>query len=180
MDPRLTKASKFLSLILRHDPGQIGLDLDPAGWLPISDILARNTIGMDRATLDKVVSENDKQRFQISEDGLRIRACQGHSQPVDLGLEPRIPPDPLFHGTARHSLDAIRRDGLRKQSRQFVHLSSDAETAVKVGQRHGDPVVLVLQTKALSDAGQVFYIAKNGVWLTDDVPARFITFPSSA
>lgn len=180
MDQRLVRLSKFMSLVLRHNPGKIGITLDPQGWVEIDELLAaanRSGTALDRATLLRVVAENDKQRFAISEDGRRIRASQGHSVEVDLALTPLAPPELLYHGTATRFLESIRREGLVKQSRQHVHLSADETTAVKVGQRHGRPAVLTVRAGAMAAAGQQFFRSDNGVWLTDHVPPEFLVFP---
>ncbi len=123
----------------------------------------------------QVVEQNDKSRFAIR-DGL-IRASQGHSIDVDLGLSPKIPPDHLFHGTAVRFLNSIRAEGLQSKQRQFVHLSPDENTAINVGNRHGRPVVLKINTLAMRKAGQVFFLSENGVWLTSEVPINFIVIP---
>lgn len=177
MDPSLVRASKFLSLVLRHDPGRIGLALDAAGWAEVEALLeaARGAgVRLDRATLERVVAENDKQRFAFSEDRTRIRASQGHSVKVELGLEPREPPEVLFHGTATRFLLSIRKEGLRPGSRTHVHLSADRETAVKVGSRHGVPVVLVVQAGRMHREGHAFLRSENGVWLCEAVPAKYL------
>jgi putative RNA 2'-phosphotransferase len=180
MNPDLVRLSKFLSLVLRHEPERIGISLDPEGWVAVEDLLAaaaRAGKPISREQLDLVVATNDMKRFAFSPDGVRIRASQGHSVEVDLGLPPVVPPERLFHGTATRFLDAIRADGLRPQSRQHVHLSPDEETAVKVGQRHGKPVVLVVLAGAMHQDGNVFYRSENGVWLTAAVPVRYLEFP---
>lgn len=137
----------------------------------------RAGVALDRATLERVVGENDKQRFALSGDGRRIRASQGHSVPVELGLEPVAPPEVLFHGTAEGSVDAIRREGLRPGRRTHVHLSADHATAVAVGRRHGRPVVLRVLAGRMHRAGHAFYRSENGVWLTDQVPAEHLELP---
>lgn len=180
MDPRLVGTSKFLSKVLRHAPESVGLRLDEAGWVAVDDLLAAARgagVALDRATLDRVVAENDKKRFALSPDGQRIRASQGHSVDVELGLQPLEPPEVLFHGTADRNLDSIRRDGLRPGRRTHVHLSADEATATAVGQRHGRPVVLRVLAGQLHAAGHAFYRSDNGVWLTDAVPAAQIRFP---
>lgn len=174
---QLVSLSKFLSMVLRHDPAAIGLSLDEQGWTSIDRLLACAAAAgkpIDRAMLDQIVAQNDKKRFSISADGLRIRAAQGHSVAVDLGLAAREPPAQLFHGTATHFLKAILAQGLRPQSRQQVHLSADADTARNVGQRHGKPVVLCIDTQGMRREGHTFFQADNGVWLTDHVPAEFL------
>ncbi len=172
-----TKISKFLSLVLRHKPEAIGLDLDEKGWGALQELIEKAPMRLTRDDIFRVVRESDKQRFAISEDGLMIRANQGHSIEIDLGLEPVVPPDVLFHGTATRFLDAIRDNGLIRQNRQYVHLSPDRKTATKVGQRHGEPVILTVQAAVMHQAGHLFFVSDNGVWLTEKVPAAFIETP---
>lgn len=182
MSPELVKTSKFLSLILRHKPEEIGLSLDPEGWADIEELLrlaGQHGKTLTRSVLEEVVEGNDKKRFVISEDGARIRANQGHSISVDLGFAPSQPPAVLFHGTATRFVESIRRQGLLRGNRQHVHLSKDEETAVKVGQRHGKPAVLKVAAGALCEQGHAFYLSENGVWLTEHVPPEFIEFPES-
>jgi putative RNA 2'-phosphotransferase len=178
MDERQTvRVSKYLSKHLRHQPENIGLTLEPGGWVGVDDLLAacaRNGFRLTRAELDAVVADNDKQRFSYDESGARIRANQGHSVEVDLELPPAAPPDVLYHGTVHTTADAIRRDGLKKMRRHHVHLSPDVETATRVGARHGRPVVFAVDARAMADAGHTFYVSDNGVWLTDEVPPRFL------
>ena len=173
----VVRLSKFLSRVLRHDPAGIGLTLDAQGWANVDALLAgakQAGVPLTLERLRQVVAENDKQRFTLSADDSRIRAKQGHSIPVDLGLEPVAPPAHLYHGTADRSVDAIRRDGLLPRRRNHVHLSPDEATATRVGARHGRPVVLVIEAARLHDDGHVFYLAENGVWLTDRVPPEYI------
>ncbi len=168
--------SKRLSLALRHRPDAYGLRLDRAGWVPVADVLAG--LGISRAQLDAVVAGNDKQRFAVETgpDGTdRIRASQGHSVPVDLGLIPAAPPPRLFHGTGEAVLDAIREQGLRRGGRHHVHLSPDVATARRVGARRGGAVVvLTVDAAAMAEAGYLFYRSANGVWLTDAVPPAYL------
>lgn len=171
---RLKEVGRLLSLVLRHEPAQLGLQLDAQGYVPVDDLLsalAQHGRAIDRDGLAWIVAENNKQRFSFSPDGTRIRANQGHSIPVDLGLMPTEPPERLFHGTAEPFVADILRDGLRAQARQHVHLSVNAETATQVGKRHGPPVLLVVAAGDLFRAGHAFYLAANGVWLADHVPA---------
>jgi putative RNA 2'-phosphotransferase len=177
----MSGGSRFLSLILRHKPEEIGLTLDPQGWADIDTLLSKMKAAgkpFSRDALMEFVASNEKKRFTLSDDGTRIRAAQGHSVPVDLGLTEKTPPEVLYHGTATKTLDAIMRDGLTPQSRQQVHLSADTQTAIAVGQRHGKPVVLSIAAGAMSMNGMTFYQADNGVWLTDQVPTAYITFKS--
>lgn len=174
------KTSKFLSYVLRHRPDSIGLTLDAQGWANIDQLLKcaeESGRVLSRELLENVVRENDKQRFSFNEDQTCIRANQGHSLSIDLALEPLVPPANLYHGTAARFLDSIREQGLLRRNRQYVHLSIDEVTAVKVGQRHGEPVVLVINAAGMDKAGYPFFQSENGVWLTGEVPASFIQFP---
>ena len=174
----LTGKSKFLSYVLRHRPESIGLTLDAQGWVLIDELLAKSAaIGnpIDRQMLDEIVGASLKRRFTVSEDGMRIRAAQGHSVDVDLALQPQTPPAVLYHGTALRFVAAIRAEGIKSGRRRHVHLSSDAATARLVGQRHGKPVVLQIAAGVMSEAGHAFFRADNGVWLTDFVPPQFLS-----
>ena len=176
------RLSKLLSLALRHQPDALGLELDRAGWTDVERLLAGlgRELGRDvpRAELERLVRESDKQRFALSPDGARIRANQGHSVPVDLGLQAVAPPVRLFHGTVARALPAIRREGLSRRARHHVHLSADEGTAVKVGDRRGRALVLVIRAGEMAAAGHGFWRAANGVWLADHVPPEFIDFPA--
>jgi putative RNA 2'-phosphotransferase len=181
MKERTVKISKFLSLVLRHKPETIGLRLDGAGWVNIADLLAAldaHGRPVTRAELEEVVATNEKQRFACDEEGKRIRANQGHSVEIELDYAPAEPPEILYHGTASRFLGSIFASGLVKGQRHHVHLSADTETALKVGQRHGKPVVLTVKAAAMHAAGQVFYLSANGVWLTDAVPPAYLEFPA--
>lgn len=170
--------SKFISLILRHQPEIIGLELDSQGWAWIDQLIAKaNQHGknLNHALISQIVQENDKQRFSLSEDGLKIRANQGHSLNVDLNLVEKQPPEILYHGTATRFLDSILAIGLKPQTRQHVHLSRDKITAVKVGQRHGKPAVLEIAALQMAHNGYPFYLSENQVWLTAKVPPNYIT-----
>jgi putative RNA 2'-phosphotransferase len=172
--------SKFLSLVLRHQPETIGLTLDTNGWAEVDDLIARAAAHGKRFTADdlfRVSANNDKKRFTLSEDNRRIRAAQGHSVQVELGLVPLAPPEILFHGTATRFANAILSEGLKPQSRQHVHLSLDEETAVKVGQRHGKPCIFRVEAGRMHAEGFLFFRAENGVWLTDAVPPGFLIAP---
>lgn len=173
-------ASKFLSLVLRHKPETIGITLDEQGWVDVEVLLKALNGKVDRAMLLRVVEENNKKRFEFSSSGLRIRASQGHSIPVDLGYAVEEPPSILYHGTPIAALPAIRANGLQKMSRHAVHLSEDEATAKVVGSRHGRAVVLQVYagTMQLNGAG-TFSKSTNGVWLTDCVPRPYIIFPCS-
>ncbi len=177
MEKRLVRTSRFLSLVLRHRPEAIGLELDEAGWARIPELirLAReHGRELSESVIREVVEKNDKRRFSLSDDGLRIRARQGHSIRIDLGLEPVVPPEVLYHGTARRFLDSILRQGLLKGKRHHVHLSADEATAETVGRRHGQPVVLRIEAGGMHAGGYAFYVSENGVWLTDHVPVEYV------
>ena len=178
MDAQLVRFSKFISLVVRHQPEKYGLALDKHGWAQIDDLIAvanRAGVPLTHATLQQVVAQNDKQRFAISEDGRAIRARQGHSIAVDLELLPIEPPEQLYHGTAERFVPAILAEGLLRRSRQHVHLSADLPTAIKVGQRHGKPVVFNVASGAMHHDGYHFYRSENGVWLVDAVPLMYLT-----
>ncbi|MFE9645407.1 RNA 2'-phosphotransferase [Streptomyces sp. NPDC006365] len=179
MDARRTvKVSKYLSKHLRHQPELIGLTLDEGGWVEIETLMAAaaaHGFRFTRAELDHVVATNDKRRFAI--EGTRIRASQGHSVEVDLGLAPATPPAYLYHGTVARNLDAIRTEGLRPMNRHDVHLSADRETATRVGARRGRPVVVSVDAATMHRDGHVFRVSANGVWLTAAVPPGYIRFP---
>lgn len=180
MQQNTVKLSKFLSLVLRHEPGTIGLVLDKNGWVAVDELLAAlNTAGkeVDLPLLQHIVDTSDKKRFAFSSDGRLIRANQGHSVDIDLNLQPVPPPDILYHGTASRFLDSIREQGLLPRSRQHVHLSHDEATATQVGARHGKPVVITVDTATMHAEGRLFYQSDNGVWLTDAVPAVYLRFP---
>ena len=172
-----TAASKFLSLVLRHQPELIGLTLDENGWVSVEELLKQiQTKGyhLSSRQLKELVDANDKKRFVFSEDGQWIRAAQGHSITVDLQLKLATPPTQLFHGTAERNVTNIQKEGLKKGKRHHVHLSADVETARAVGTRYGKPVVFVVDAAAMQQEGFVFYLSENGVWLTDAVPARYL------
>ncbi len=173
-----TAASKFLSYVLRHEPAAVGIALDSGGWVAVDvllDACARHGRRLSRAELDEVVTTSPKQRFALSDDGQRIRANQGHSTTVDLGYEPAEPPDVLFHGTVARLLPSIRDKGLQRMERHHVHLSPDEATARAVGGRRGKPVILRIDTRSMREAGHLFFVTPNGVWLTAAVPASFIS-----
>ena len=173
----MKQTSKFLSYVLRHCPGDIGITLEPGGWVTVDHLLAQSEAHgtvITRAELETIIATSDKKRFTLSEDGTRIRAAQGHSVDVALGLQPSMPPEYLFHGTAEHSLAAIRAQGLKPRNRQQVHLSADVPTASAVGSRHGKPHVLRVQARKMKEDGYRFYQADNGVWLTDTVPTGYL------
>jgi len=180
MDKRLNKISKFLSLVLRHQPETIGLSLDQHGWTSVDHLIAQahqHGVGLTLKLLKQVVSLNDKQRFAFSEDGRYIRASQGHSIVIDLELHPVTPPEILYHGTASQFVESIRQRGLVSGRRTYVHLSADERTAVRVGQRHGQPVVFTVKSALMNQAGYPFYLSANGIWLTEQVPVEYLLFP---
>jgi putative RNA 2'-phosphotransferase len=178
MNNKNIKISKFLSFVLRHNPDSIGLQLDNEGWVAITELIscaAKNGQKLTETIITEVVATNDKKRFSLSLDGQRIRANQGHSIPIDLGLPEREPPALLYHGTATRFIESILRSGLMPGSRQHVHLSSDQGTALKVGQRHGQPVILQVNSGQMFMNGCKFYCSENGVWLTDHVGREYLT-----
>lgn len=176
-----TRISKFLSLVLRHQPETIGIVLDENGWTDVSVLLEKSKssgLQFDFEILKHVVDTNSKKRFAFNQTFDKIRASQGHSFEVELGYKPQSPPDMLYHGTGEKSVDSILRTGLDKRSRQHVHLSKDIETAMNVGQRHGKPVVLIVLAAEMHRDGFQFFISDNGVWLTDAVPVKYLKLQS--
>lgn len=173
------KISKFLSLLLRHNPGKVGLALNAQGWADVQELILKINEArgweLTKKELDEVVATNSKKRFAYNDDQSLIRASQGHSIDIDLGLEPSAPPDKLFHGTATRFLDSILAQGLNSRSRQHVHLSLDIETATAVGKRHGKPVILEVHSAQMATDGHLFYLSENNVWLTDHVPVKYLS-----
>ncbi|MFJ7217226.1 RNA 2'-phosphotransferase [Amycolatopsis sp. NPDC098790] len=166
------RISKRLARHLRHDPAAIGLTLSPDGWAPVEQLL--RALKITREQLDEVVETNNKRRFAFDETGTRIRASQGHSVDVDLGLADAVPPDVLYHGTVAKFLDAILREGLRPMNRHAVHLSATVDTARVVGARRGKPVILRVDAAGMAAAGHAFQVSANGVWLTAAVPPEYL------
>ncbi len=174
---KVVKLSKFLSLVLRHKPETIGLQLDEAGWADIKTLIHKmkqNNRFIDFETLEEVVRTNNKKRFAFNEDKTRIRANQGHSIKIEHGFEAQTPPEILYHGTATKNIESIMSNGLDKRNRHHVHLSSDLNTAIAVGKRHGKPVVFLVDAKAMNSKGYEFFVSENGVWLTEGVPAQYL------
>jgi putative RNA 2'-phosphotransferase len=179
-DKEIARTSKFLSLVLRHEPERIGLKLDSAGWVGAAELLEAASchgVALTLEQLKHIVTTSDKKRFALSEDETRIRASQGHSIDVDLQYAPQVPPELLYHGTATRFLDGIRDKGLLKMGRHHVHLSAETVVTVQVGARHGKPALLVIRAGEMHRAGHVFCRSANGVWLVDHVPMQFIEFP---
>lgn len=174
--------SKFLSLVLRHKPEIIGLLLDDNGWADTEQLItacARHGHAFSMQELEEVVVTNDKKRFAFNDDKTRIRASQGHSVEVDLALLPQKPPAVLYHGTVDKFLLKIKEEGLKKMNRQHVHLSHEKSTAEKVGGRRGKAIILLIDSELMHKDGIVFYCSANGVWLTDEVPVKYIDFTNS-
>ncbi|MDO5118248.1 MAG: RNA 2'-phosphotransferase [Eggerthellaceae bacterium] len=171
------RESRFLSLVLRHKPEEAGISLDEHGWADVEELIkgiaARRRF--TREMLEEIVATDSKNRYSFNDDHTRIRANQGHSVNVDVELEPKDPPAMLYHGTAQKYLDPILEQGLLPKSRLYVHLSPDEETAVKVGSRHGSPIVLRVDAGAMHEDGFEFFLSKNGVWLTKQVPLQYLT-----
>lgn len=172
-----TRVSRFLSLVLRHKPQEIGLQLDGQGWTDVAELIDKAAAAGKIFTvqeLEQIVATNDKQRFAYNEDRTRIRASQGHSIEVELQLEAANPPEQLYHGTVEKFLRAIQSQGLRKMNRHHVHMSKDRSTAEKVGDRRGEAIILTINSGDMSREGFDFYLSANGVWLTDHVPVKYI------
>ncbi len=172
-----TNLSRFIALILRHKPEAVGITLDEHGWASVSELLSGiNACGneIDMQTLEEIVVEDEKQRYSFNDDKTKIRANQGHSVNVDVELKKAEPPEILYHGTGEKYVASIKSEGLKPKSRLYVHLSNDRETAVKVGSRHGKPVVFQVNSGEMSRNGYEFFLSENGVWLTKIVPAEYL------
>lgn len=172
----LKETSKYMSLILRHKPDAIGITLDEHGWANVDELIAGiakdNEFNME--ILEEIVRTDEKQRYSFNEDKTLIRANQGHSIPVDVELEEKEPSEILYHGTGEKYVSSIDAQGLIPKSRLYVHLSKDEETAVKVGSRHGKPVIYIVKAEQMYEDGYKFYISANGVWLTKEVPVKYL------
>ena len=172
-----TGLSRFIALILRHKPEAVGITLDEQGWASVSELLSGiNASGneIDMQMLEEIVAEDEKQRYSFNADKTKIHANQGHSVNVDVELKKAEPPEILFHGTGEKFVSSIKSEGLKPKSRLYVHLSKDRETAVKVGSRHGKPVVFEVNSGEMSRNGFEFFLSENGVWLTKIVPAEYL------
>ena len=178
-DKRMKNTSKFISLILRHKPEVVGISLDEHGWADVEDLIVgvNRSEGhfLDMEILEEIVRSDEKQRYSFNEDHTLIRANQGHSIPVDVELEEKTPPDILWHGTGEKYVSTIDEQGLIPKSRLYVHLSSDVETAKKVGSRHGKPVIYCVDCRKMTEDGFLFYLSVNKVWLTKAVPPRYLS-----
>lgn len=172
----LKETSKYMSLILRHKPDAIGITLDEHGWANVDELIAgiAKDNEFDMEILEEIVRTDEKQRYSFNEDKTLIRANQGHSIPVDVELEEKEPPEILYHGTGEKYVASIDAQGLIPKSRLYVHLSKDEETAVKVGSRHGKPVIYIVKAKQMYDDGYKFFISANGVWITKEVPVKYL------
>ncbi len=173
--------SKFLSLILRHQPEKIGIRLDKSGWASVSELLDQlnaNGHPITMELLEEIVATNNKKRFAFNDDHTQIRASQGHSLDIDPDLAPVIPPALLYHGTAEQNRESIFTSGLQKRNRQHVHLSDNTETARNVGARHGKPLVLLVNAAQMQKDGFVFFLSANHVWLTNEVPPAYLSIPA--
>lgn len=174
---KLVSTSKFLSLILRHEPQLVGLTLGDGGWVSVNDLLAccaQANKPISLVLLQEVVATSDKKRFAFSEDGRFVRANQGHSVEVDLGLSTSQPPDTLYHGTASRFVESIWAQGLQRQARHHVHLTSKLDVARSVGLRHGKPVILEVNSLQMHLDGHAFFQSDNGVWLVDAVGVQYL------
>lgn len=175
-----TRNSKFLSLVLRHEPSAASITLDTAGWVPINELLQGCATAGHQLTLEQlkhIVETNPKKRFEFNAEVTRIRASQGHSVGVELEYQPKIPPAHLYHGTATRFLDSIREKGLLKMERHHVHLSGETRVTLEVGSRHGVPTLLTIDAAKMHEEGHLFFQSTNGVWLVDHVPSAHIQFP---
>lgn len=174
---KLTKLSVFISLVLRHKPELAGIQLDEHGWANVDELLdgiKSSGREINREVLEEIVRTDSKQRYSFNGDKTLIRANQGHSIPVDVELAKQQPPKFLYHGTAKRFVSSIKQEGLKSMGRLYVHLSTDEETALEVGKRHGNPVVLKINSERMHKDGVKFYLSQNGVWLTEYVDKKYV------
>lgn len=176
---RLERLSKFISMILRHKPQVIGITLDEHGWADVDELIkgineTGEEIEFSKDTLETIVKTDKKQRYSFSQDKTLIRANQGHSIPVDVELEKKEPPKVLYHGTGSRFVKSIQEQGLLPMERLYVHLSTDVETATNVGKRHGTPVIFKVNAEQMQKDGYDFFQSVNGVWLTKEVPTKYL------
>jgi putative RNA 2'-phosphotransferase len=174
----LNQVSKYMSLILRHKPEVIGITLDEHGWANTNELVAgvkKKFPDFSKSWLYMIVETDEKKRYSFGNGLSKIRANQGHSIPVNLELEPETPPSWLYHGSALKYEKSIMEQGLIPKSRLYVHLSNDVETAINVGTRHGSPMIFRVNTKQMFEDGYEFFLSENRVWLTKEVPVRYLT-----
>jgi putative RNA 2'-phosphotransferase len=178
-ESQIKTASKMLSLVLRHEPQKLNLNMDTKGWVNVEELLlnfSKKNFTMSFEDLAQIVAENNKKRFAFNDDKTKIRASQGHSLDfLEMDYLPIEPPEILYHGTSVDVVDIIKKEGIKKQSRQYVHLSQETETAKNVGGRHGKPFIFTILAKKMHENGYIFYKSENGVWLTDFVPVEFLS-----
>ena len=173
----LNNISKYMSLILRHKPDVIGIELDEHGWANVNDLISgieKDNHGFNFELLEEIVRSDSKQRYSFNDDKSLIRANQGHSINVDVELKEKEPPEYLYHGTGEKYVKSINQDGLIPKSRLYVHLSKDIKTAENVGKRHGKEVVYCIDNRQMYRDGYKFYLSENGVWLTEEVPIKYL------
>lgn len=173
--PALVSLSKRFSFALRHGPADFGLVLDREGWVSLDHLL--RALRVSRPDFERVLAQPGKRRFELSADGASIRASHGHSVPVDLPPTEEPPPSTLFHGTIARFLPSIREHGLLRGSRQHVHLAETRDAATSVAARRGKPVLLLVPTAPLVEAGVPFRRSSSGVWLVAHVPSAYLVFP---
>ena len=172
-----TEISRYMALLLRHKPEIAGLVLDKQGWADVDMLLKCISENMEPVSFERlceIVKNDSKQRYSFNEDKSRIRANQGHSVNVDVGLKVAVPPEYLYHGTATRCVESIDRGGIIRKTRLYVHLSRDTETATQVGMRHGKPFIYRVKSGEMARDGYVFYLSENGVWLTENVPVKYL------
>lgn len=174
---KTTNISRYIALLLRHHPEKAGLCLDEHGWVEVEALIQgvrRRYPEFNRAVLDEIVARDSKQRYAYNQDKTCIRANQGHSIPVDVELKQALPPAILYHGTGEKYVESIQKVGLIPKSRLYVHLSTDIQTAIQVGKRHGQPVIYQIDTQQMIHDGFIFYISANHIWLTKAVPVQYL------
>ncbi|MFB5652563.1 RNA 2'-phosphotransferase [Leptospira wolffii] len=178
MNDELTKISKHISYVLRHNPDSIGLKLDSHGWADVKELISKSEdhgIYCSIETIHRILVQSKKSRFELSSNGKRIKAKHGHSIQVEIGLLPNFPPSILYHGTTLKNIESIKENGILRMSRVYVHLSTNPIEARKIGERHGKPLVFAIKAQEMHRNGYEFYISDNNIWLTKVVPKEFIS-----
>jgi len=174
---RFESLSRFLSYILRHAPHEFDLVLDHNGFVSLDMLLAAISAEprwkwVRKEDLLNLIASSPRRRFEIK-DG-RIRALYGHTALRIRSYRSVIPPEHLYHGTARRFSSGIECSGLLPSRRAFVHLSRSVEDALTVGKRrdHNPVVYKILALTAHREGIQFFYA--GDVYLSHFVPARYL------
>ena len=170
---------RLLTLILRHIPSKAHVEVDDEGWCDIAALIVGLNNQPNRKMTPEIIREicfrDDGCRFQLNHDETKIRCVQGHSLPhVKINFLPTKPSVDIYHGTSESHLAEINRTGeISRMSRNFVHLTSDINKAIMAGKRHGESVMLQIDTESMIRDGRCLFISKNGVYLSSNIPSMY-------